>query len=166
MITRPLPRLARATLLAAAVGLAACRTSPAGAPPTDARPEILAALERYRVAARAVDAESSAAFFAPDGVLFEPGIAPIVSPDSIRAFIRSFPGVQVDSAMLRADTVEVSGTAALVWGTYFERLRFPGQPPSAQYGRFVMQWRQAPDGRWLIGRYYRVPLPPNWKEGS
>lgn len=130
---------------------------------TTARGEVLARLDGYTAAARAVDANASAAFFTAGGTLFEPGIPPIVGRDSIRAFVQSFPGVVVDSAVATADTVEVFGTTALVWGTYFEKLRFAGQPPSAQYGRFVMEWRREGDGAWRIDRYYRVPLPENWK---
>ncbi len=121
-----------------------------------------ARLAEYAAASAAVDADRSAALFAARGVLFEPGIPPIVSPDSIRAFIKSFPGVEVDSAMLRADEISVHDGMAMVWGTYFERLRFPGQPESAQHGRFVMQWTRGAEGAWLIERYYRVPLPPTW----
>ncbi len=127
------------------------------------RAEVLARLDAYTAAARAVDADASAAFFTAGGTLFEPGIPPIVSRDSIRAFVQSFPGVVVDSAVATADTVELFGTTALVWGTYFEKLRFAGQPPSAQYGRFVMEWRRENDGAWRIDRYYRVPLPENWR---
>lgn len=151
--------------------LGACTVAPAdhasAAASTDdaARTAVLARMDAYTVAARAVDADASAAFFAPGGTLFEPGIPPIVSPDSIRAFMKSFPGVIVDSAMARADTVEVFGETALVWGTYFERLRFPGQPESAQHGKFVMEWRQGADGIWRIERYYRIPLPANWVPG-
>lgn len=123
-------------------------------------------LAAYAAAAAAVDPDKIARFFAPHGTLFEPGIAPISTPDSIRAFIASFRGVVVDSAMLRADTVEVFGRTAIVWGTYFERLRFPGQPESAQHGRFVMEWRYSEDGNWYIARYYRVPLPAGWRDGS
>jgi hypothetical protein len=43
-----------------------------------------------------------------------------------------------------------------------DRLRFPGQPESAQHGRFVMEWHLESDATWRIHRYYRVPLPPNW----
>jgi ketosteroid isomerase-like protein len=121
-------------------------------------------LATYATAAAAVDAAASASFFSPRGVLFEPGIPPIVGADSIRAFVESFPGVEVDSAMLRADTIEVFGGTALVWGTYFERLHFPGQPESAQHGRFVMEWRRDRQGVWLIERYYRVPLPAGWRD--
>lgn len=111
------------------------------------------------VAARRVDAAGMAAFFASDGVLFEPGILPILSPDSIHAFLASFPGVRVDSATAVADTIEVFGQTALLWGSYFERLTFAGQPSSEQEGRFVIEWVTGPRGEWLIRRYYRIPLP-------
>jgi len=124
-----------------------------------AEAEIRRQLDGYTAAARAVDPDASAAFFTAQGTLFEPGIFPVVTRDSIRAFVASFPGVQVDSAVATADTVEVFGNTALIWGSYFERLRFPGQPESAQHGKFVMQWRREPDGVWRIHRYYRVPLP-------
>ena len=65
----------------------------------------------------------------------------------------------VDSAESMPETIEVFGDTALLWGTYFEKLSFPGQPVSEQHGRFVMEWVRQADGRWLIQRYYRVPLP-------
>lgn len=145
-----------------AILLGACTGAPATTDDAAARAAVLARMDAYTAAARAVDADASSAFFAAGGTLFEPGIPPIVSPDSIRAFMRSFPGVEVDSAMARADTVEVFGSTVLVWGTYFERLRFPGQPESAQHGRFVMEWRRESDDVWRIERYYRIPLPANW----
>lgn len=122
------------------------------------RDAIATTLQRYMVAARAVNAESIASFFSPTGMLLEPGIAPIHTRDSIRAFMASFPGVQVDSATATADTIEIWGGSALVWGSFFERLRFPGQPPSEQHGEFVMQWVRQADGTWLIQRYLRVPV--------
>ena len=133
---------------------------------TRARSEITSRLRKYTAAARAVDADASSSFFTDSGTLFEPGIPPIVTREAIADFVRSFPGVQVDSAMARADTVEVHGSSAIVWGTYFERLRFPGQPESAQHGRFVMQWLREQDGEWRINRYYRIPLPANWAPPS
>lgn len=157
------PRLAAVMLLATFLTTSAgCETRPTGkrnAAATAVRREVNLALQRYADAARAVDANGSAAFFASNGVLFEPGIPPIQSPDSIRAFIASFAGVQVDSAALTADTVDVFDNTALVWGSYYERLRFAGQPPSSQHGRFVMKWVQQPNRNWLIEKYYRIPLP-------
>lgn len=112
------------------------------------------------VAARAVDANAVAAFFTPTGMLFEPGIQPIESRDAIRTFMASFPGVKVEVATSTPDTIEVFGDTAMLWGSYFERLAFPGQPLSEQHGKFVMEWIRQPDGSWLIQRYFRVPAPP------
>jgi uncharacterized protein (TIGR02246 family) len=125
-----------------------------------ARVEVAAALQRYQQAARMVDPVAMAAFFTPTGVLFEPGIRPIVTRDSIRAFLASFPGVQVHTATATPDTIDVFGDRAYLWGSYFEHLSFPGQPASEQHGKFITEWVRQPDGTWLIARFYRIPLPP------
>lgn len=151
-----------AVLVFAVLGSVACERDPVDSA-DQARRAVTARLDAYTAAARAVDADASAAFFTEGGTLFEPGIAPIVSPDSIRAFIRSFPGVEVDTAVAIADTIQVYGRTAIVWGSFFERLRFPGQPASAQHGRFVMEWQQGTDETWRIHRYYRVPMPQGWQ---
>lgn len=119
----------------------------------------MTALNGYLAAARVVDPKGMAAAFTPTGVLFEPGIQPIESRDSIQAFLASFPGATVESVTAVPDTIEVYGSSAYLWGHYFERLTFPGQPRSEQHGRFVIHWLRQPDGKWLIHRYYRVPLP-------
>jgi hypothetical protein len=137
----------------------AARDPDSAATDVAARAAITSTMERYMVHARAVNADSVASFFTSDGTLFEPGIFPIVTPDSIRAFMASFPGVRVDSATAVPDTIEVFGTTALLWGSYFEKLAFPGQPLSEQHGKFVIEWVQQPDSSWKIHRYYRVPLP-------
>lgn len=121
------------------------------------RGEVRAAVERYVAASRTVDPDSIASFFAANGVLFEPGIPPIQSAESIRIFMGSFPGVVVESASVVLDTIDTHGATAYVWGEYFERLAFPGQPRSEQRGRFVMHWVQEA-GAWKIRRYYRIPL--------
>lgn len=131
-----------------------------------ARADVQAALDRYMVAARAVDPDAIASAFTPTGMLFEPGIFPLQSPDSIRAFVASFPGVQVESATAVPDTIELFGATAYLWGTYYERLVFPGQPRSEQSGRFVMEWVRQDDGQWLIERYFRVPVPSPPTSGS
>jgi hypothetical protein len=61
----------------------------------------------------------------------------------------SFPGVRVDVATATPDTIEVFGDKAFLWGSYFERLSFPGQPVSEQHGKFVTEWVRQTDGRWL-----------------
>ncbi len=148
--------------LASTLGIAACeRSSFDGIAARDAtaRADVAAALQRYQAAARTVDAEAMSASFAPAGVLFEPGIAPIITRDSIRAFLASFPGVTVHTATATPDTIDVFGDRAYLWGSYFEHLSFPGQPTSEQHGKFIAEWARQPDGRWLIARMYRIPLP-------
>ena len=135
--------------------LSGCR---GGNDPAATRAALVAALEEYTAATRTVDPDRIAPFYAVDAVLFEPGIPPIHTRDSIRAFIASFPGVVVEVATATADTIELYGKTAYLWGSYFERLGFPGQPVSAQSGRFVMQWTLRDDGRWQIRRLYRIPL--------
>ncbi len=147
-------------MLLAAVGTGAAPACGAPEPdPAAMRAEVAAAMQRYQAAARTVEPDSIAAFYAPTGVLFEPGIHPIRTRDSIRAFIASFPGVRVEIATATPDTIEVYGGTAFLWGSYFERLAFPGQPVSEQHGKFVTQWVRQPDGTWLIQRFFRVPLP-------
>ncbi|MFN0056943.1 MAG: YybH family protein [Planctomycetota bacterium] len=131
------------------------------------RAEIVSTLERYQVALRSVSAAAMAAFYTPTAMLLEPGIAPVYSRDAIRAFIASFPGVRVDIATATPDEIQVFGDTAYLWGSYFERLAFPGQPVSEQHGKFVTEWSRQSDGTWLIARFLRVPVPdPSPKAAS
>ena len=143
-------------------GVMSCTAAP-GQPAADgaSRTDVAAAMQRYQVAARTVNADSVSAFYTSTATLFEPGIPPIVSRDSIRTFMASFPGVRVEVATASPDTIEIHGNMALYWGTYFEKLDFPGQPVSQQHGKFLAQWLRHEDGRWLIERMYRIPLPPS-----
>ena len=158
MRTASLLSLAFASFAAVACGQSSSADS-AARDDAAARREVAAALQRYQNAARMVDADAMSAAFAPSGVLFEPGIPPIVTRDSIRAFLASFPGVKVHAATATPDTIDVFGDRAYLWGSYFEHLSFPGQPTSEQHGKFVTEWARQPDGRWLIARMYRIPLP-------
>lgn len=141
-------------------GVISCTAAP-NQPAADgtSRAAVEAAMQRYQVAARTVNADSVSAFYTATATLFEPGIPPIVSRDSIRAFMASFPGVRVEVATASPDTIEIHGNTALYWGTYFEKLDFPGQPVSEQHGKFVAEWVRQGDGSWLIERMYRIPMP-------
>ena len=143
-------------------GVMSCTAAP-GQPAADgaSRTDVAAAMQRYQVAARTVNADSVSAFYTSTATLFEPGIPPIVSRDSIRTFMASFPGVRVEVATASPDTIEIHGNMALYWGTYFAKLDFPGQPVSEQHGKFLAQWVRQEDGQWLIERMYRIPLPPS-----
>ncbi len=143
------------------VATIACRSTARDASSSDeaaVKREVAAGMERYMAASRAVDAEAIAAFYTPTAVLFEPGIDPVETREAIRAFMASFPGVRVEVATATPDTIEVFDGTAYVWGSYFERLAFPGQPVSEQHGRFVAEWVRQTDGAWLIQRHFRVPV--------
>jgi uncharacterized protein (TIGR02246 family) len=149
-------------LVASATLVVACDSQSRGADSGNqesAQREVAAAMQRYQVAARTVNPDSIASFYTTNAVLFEPGIKPIQTRDSIRTFIASFPGVRVDVATATPDTIEVFGDKAFLWGSYFERLAFPGQPLSEQHGKFVTEWARQADGRWLIERFFRIPIP-------
>ena len=157
-----MPSRMRQWLMATVVALTSCgpaRTIPDTARDAAVRDTIAAAMQQYQVAARSVHPDSIAAFYTATGVLFEPGINPIRTRDSIRAFIASFPGAKVEVATASPDTIEVLGGTALYWGSYFERLSFPGQPVSEQHGKFVAEWVRQADGAWLIQRLFRIPIP-------
>ena len=136
------------------IALGAC----AVAPRTSVEAELRAAMERNQVAARSVDPDAIAARYTPNGVLLEPDIAPIEGRDTIRSFIASLPGARVDVATATPETIEVFGDTAFVWGSFFERLEFPGQPTSEQRGKFVCEWKRQPSGTWPIERMYRFPI--------
>lgn len=156
---RPLAHLAST---AAVIALGACGPASArdsGRDDAGTRAQVEAAMQRYQAVSRLVNADSTAALYTTTAVLFEPGINPVVTRDSIRAFIASFPGVTVEVATATPDSIEVHGDMALYWGTYHEKLSFPGQPASDQRGKFVAQWVRQPGGAWLVERMYRIPLP-------
>lgn len=146
--------LARAILIGAVAAHSACTRPDADA----ARRDVADAMQRYQAVARTVNPDSMAAFFTAAGTLFEPGIKPIHTRDSIRAFLASFPGAKVHIATATPDSIELHGATAYYWGSYHERLDFPGQPTSEQRGKFVAQWVRQ-DGGWLMHRMYRIPLP-------
>lgn len=161
-VCRPFARPVAAAFLIALTPLAACSTREAPPVPAETnqkRAEVEAALQRYQAAARLVDPDSIASFFTSTGILFEPGINPVQGKNAVRAFVASFAGARVDSATATPDTVQVFGNTAYVWGSYFERLSFPGQPDSEQHGKFVAQWTREGNGQWLIERLFRVPIP-------
>lgn len=154
--------MSHARSLASLVFLMSCVSTSPDADAASAvavRADIANTMQRYQVAARTVNPDSIAAFYTPTAVLFEPGINPIQTRDSIRAFIASSPGVRVEVATATPDTIEVFGGTAFLWGSYFERLAFPGQPTSEQHGKFVVEWVRQPDGSWQIQRMFRIPIP-------
>lgn len=153
---RPTCGVVALTVLASACGGGAREQAPPG---STVRADVAQAMERYVQAVRAADPDSISAHFAPAALLLEPGIAPIRTRDSIRAFLAAFAGLRVDSASVTPDTIQVLEGSAIYWGAYFERATFAGQPESSQHGMLVADWIQQDDGTWLMQRLLRVPVP-------
>src|SRR5262245_1657744 len=99
---RPVPVAIAGLCLLCACARESTRPDPSAVAET--RQAITETMDRYMVAARAVDAPAVAAFFATNGVLFEPGIQPIEGRDAIRKFMASFPGVKVEIATVTPET--------------------------------------------------------------
>lgn len=150
----------RTALLVALFALAACEPAhPRPDVPPAVDPLVIEArMQEYVATMRSMDVEQMAAFYSPTAELFEPGIPPIVSRDSILAFMRFFVGAKVNSATMEPNAIELFDSTAFYWGRYHENLDFPGQPTSDQEGRFVAEWKLQRDGTWLIERMYRIPL--------
>jgi ketosteroid isomerase-like protein len=126
-----------------------------------ARNEVVAALNRYMLLLRTAPPDSTAAFFTSDGQLLDPGMAPLVGPAAIKAFLepiaRTF---TVSEATAHAEATEVYGdSAAYQWGTYHQAAGPNGAPPTNYDGRFVVSWRRTAAG-WRIARFLVQPNPP------
>ena len=159
-------QIRRALPASLAIAIACAAGPPDQAAVATTRQEIAQAMDRYMVAARAVDPDAIAAFYTETGTLFEPGMSPVETRAAIRAFMASFPGVRVEVATATPDAIEVFGDTVLLWGSYFERLAFPGQPVSEQRGKFVAEWVRQPDHTWLIERLFRVPVSTQLPGGA
>lgn len=130
-----------------------------GMRPGDPRLEVEAALAEYSRNLKALDSAKLASSYEADGELLDPGMAPHKGPAAIKAFLDSFQGVVIESASMTPESTEVWGAAAVVFGTYAQRVRV-GDTPAADYrGRFVAEWARQADGRWLIRRLLTQPSP-------
>jgi ketosteroid isomerase-like protein len=130
-----------------------------GMRPGDPRIEIESALAEYAGNLRAMDSARIAAAYEPDGELLDPGMAPHKGPAAIKAFLDSFQGVVIESASMTPESIEVWGAAAVVFGTYAQRVRVGDTPARDYSGRFVAEWARQSDGRWLIRRLLTQPSP-------
>lgn len=144
---------------ALAVFSLACAPAPAR---DDTRAEVNAALNRYMLLLRTAPPDSTAAFFTSDGQLLDPGMAPLIGPAAIRAFLEPIArAFTVSEATAHPEATEVYGdSAAYQWGTYHQAAGPNGSPPANYDGRFVVSWRRTAAG-WRIARFLVQPNPPS-----
>jgi uncharacterized protein (TIGR02246 family) len=141
---------------------AACTTPPAASPATvpDRSAEVLAAIHAYAAALKSATPDSVATFYADDGELVLPGMAPVHGPAAVRAFLAPMAAAgQVDSVSITSDELTVHGdTTADQRGRYFQVAGERGKPHGTYTGGYDAAWRRGADGRW---RFVRLAMHPD-----
>jgi ketosteroid isomerase-like protein len=137
---------------------------PGGVPSAtkDEEEQLKAAMGRYERFTLAMNAEGIAAMFAPDGELINDGKTIARTPDSIRAFLKSFDGkVRVEENLNSIESITVTGATAVLTGTYRQKaLLLPDKREIRVQGKFEVEWTRQPDGQWLIRRMGTQSTPP------
>ena len=132
-------------VVAVALGAAACR-----AQVSPEQREVATTFQRYSGFLRAMAGDSIAALYTPDGEMLDPDRV-IRGRAAIRGFLAPFVGaVTVDSSAMTTDAIDIQGTQASVWGSFYQRYTPTGQPSGESRGRFSALLVRQSDGRWLI----------------
>ncbi len=144
----PSPRLASSVAPVLTVG---CGPPP----PTDDATAVRASLDS--VNARIIEffaagqADSLAALYLPDAIIFNANAKPIVGRDSIAAYFRRMLTGASWAVNLETQSVHAQGTLAVAHGRYGIVLTFEGAPdaPVTDLGHTVTAWRRTADG-WRV----------------
>jgi ketosteroid isomerase-like protein len=116
--------------------------------------QVIAALERYRLAVLALDIEAQVASFTEDGEL-SLGSEPVVQGrTTIGALLQAQRSFKVVAYDLRAAATRVVGSTAVQNGIYSQRIVWAQQAPTLVKGVFEVQWSRQRDGSWLISRLH------------
>ena len=142
----------RPLIAALLVATAACHNAPS----RDDAVAVRAALAHYAALATAMQHDSIAALFEPDGEMVNAGSTPIVGPAAIAAHLRSFAEFHVIANRLDADTTRVTGDSAEQTGTFWQRVRLPAGDTVIASGRFAARWVRD-GGVWKLRRLATRP---------
>lgn len=116
--------------------------------------QVIAALERYRVAVVELDIEKQLASFAEDAQLSQGNDPAVQGRTTIRALLQSQAGFKVVAYDLRVVATRVLGSTAIQNGYYSQRINSPQHESMISKGVFEVQWSRQSDGSWLIGRLH------------
>lgn len=141
-----MPRLSCALgLLALSMSWHAVRAQTAGE-------QIIAALERYRVAVLEADLDHIVSSFTEDAQLAQ-GSEPVVQGrTTIRALLNAQRSIKVVAFDLRVAAPRVHGSTAIQNGIYSQLSFSPQHEAMSAKGLFEVQWVRQVDGTWLISR--------------
>ena len=120
--------------------------------------QIIAALERYRVAVLELDIDGEMASFAEDAQLSQGSEPTIQGRTTIRAQLQSQAGFKVVGFDLHTAATRVEGHIAIQNGFYSQRIISPQHESTVVKGVFEVEWSRQPDGAWLISRLHTEPV--------
>jgi ketosteroid isomerase-like protein len=162
-----LSRVALGMLLPLVLSLAACRVerNPVAQtvnPDSASKVVIRATMVAYQAALLANNPRAIAAFYAPDGRLYEPDAPDIVGLSEVRSAMSDAfdSGRVLTDVTLEAEDIHVDGPVAFEMGTFEERFRTGnGGEEMVRRGRYVIRWRRGAEAQWRIDRFLRNHLP-------
>ena len=101
-----------------------------------------------------MNADAVAAFYLPDGEMWDEGTLARKGPDAIRAFLKSFDGqVRVESQQTTIDRIDWQGGRAIVRTTYQQGARLLAtQARVDAHGHIRFEWVKDRGGTWRIAR--------------
>lgn len=117
-------------------------------------------VRKYDAATLAMDADTIASFFLPDGELWTNGTLTRKGPDAIRAFLKSFDGqARVKSQETTIARVVWRGDHAIAEGTFHQVAHLTATDTDVEArGRITFDWVRDPQGAWRIARAETTPL--------
>jgi len=141
------------------IALTACSsTNQVGATPTpDESANVRADMEKYNQCFSHMNADCAAAFFAPQGQIFDTGLIRAAGPAAVRSYLnQTFSAAHIDSLNATIDTITLNGDVGVVLGIYDEKTTdTTGQSSEAKL-QYVAEWIQQSNGQWLLNRFSTV----------
>ena len=124
------------------------------------------AIKKYDAATLAMDADTIAAFFLPDGELWTNGTLTRRGPEAIRTFLRSFDGqARVKSQETTIDRVVWKGDHAIAEGTFHQVAHITASDSDVDArGHITFDWVRDGHGAWRIAKAATTPLAPGGLE--
>jgi len=126
-------------------------------PTPDRASELRPYMENYNQCFARMNADCAAAFFAPQGQVFDTGLIRAAGPAAVRSYMnQTFSAAHIDSLNATIDTITINGDVGVVLGTYDEKTTdATGQSNEAKL-QYVAEWIRQANGQWALNRFSTV----------